>query len=107
MQILVKFATIILPIILNFLSKHESEILDRLFKKFGFGNNELEVFVYDENGELLPNAVVVVKKVVSDNKVNLSKITQISIVAKGYKDQNVVLNSTDNKIEVIMESVVV
>lgn len=107
MQILVKFATIILPIILNFLSKHESEILDRLFKKFGFGNNELEVFVYDENGELLPNAVVVVKKVVSDNKVDLSKITQISIVAKGYKDQNVVLNSTDNKIEVIMESVVV
>ena len=52
MQILVKLATVILPIILNFLSKHESEILDKLFKKFGFGNNELEVFVYNENGEL-------------------------------------------------------
>ena len=47
------------------------------------------------------------KKVVKDNKVDLSRITQISIVAKGYKDQNVVINNTDNKIEVIMESVVV
>ena len=107
MQILVKLAKVILPIILNFLSKHESEILDKLFKKFGFGNSELEIFVYNENGELLPNAVVVAKKVVKDNKVDLSRITQISIVAKGYKDQNVVINSTDNKIEVIMESVVV
>lgn len=107
MQILVKLATVILPIILNFLSKYESEILDKLFKKFGFGDNELEVFVYNENGELLPNAVVVTKKVVKDNKVDLSKITQISIVAKGYKDQNVVLNNTDSKVEVIMESVVV
>ena len=107
MQILVKLATVILPIILNFLSKHESEILDKLFKKFGFGNNELEIYVYNENGELLPNAVVVAKKVVKDNKVDLSKITQISIVAKGYKDQNVVINDTDSKVEVIMESVVV
>ena len=63
--------------------------------------------MYNENGELLPNAVVVTKKVVKDNKVDLSKITQISIVAKGYKDQNVVLNNTDSKVEVIMESVVV
>ena len=89
------------------MSKHESENLDKLFKKFGFGDNELEVFVYNENGELLPNAVVVAKKVVKDNKVDLSKITQISIVAKGYKDQNVVLNDTDSKVEVIMESVLV
>ena len=63
--------------------------------------------MYNENGELLSNAVVVAKKVVKDNKVDLSKITQISIVAKGYKDQNVVLNNTDSKVEVIMESVVV
>ena len=39
MQILVKLATVILPSILNFVSKHESEILDKLFKKFAYGNS--------------------------------------------------------------------
>lgn len=106
MQILVKIATFILPIIINFLNKHQSEILEkayaRISKLLGISTDGFEIIVKNTDGEIVPNVVLTFKKYVKDNKVNLENFSQFTISAEGYKEQSVVLGNVD-KLEIVLE----
>lgn len=106
MQILVKIATFVLPILINFLNKHQSEILERAYarisKLLGSSTDGLEVLVYNNEGEIVPNVVLTFKKVVRDNKVDLDNFSQFTVSAKGYKEQNIVMGNVD-KLEITLE----
>lgn len=106
MQILVKIATFILPVIINFLNKHQSEILEkayaRISKLLGISTDGFEIIVKNTDGEIVPNVVLTFKKYIKDNKVNLENFSQFIISAEGYKEQSVVLGNVD-KLEIVLE----
>lgn len=112
MQFLVKIATALLPVLINFLGKHQDEILEKIYLKLekvlGLSNNNIARFhVKDIEGNEISLASLVfnydilgeIYKQVTEGKISISGLTTgsytFTIKADGFKDKTFTIEFND------------
>lgn len=112
MQFLVKIATALLPVLINFLGKHQDEILEKIYVKLekvlGMSSNNVARFhIKDIEGNEISLASLVfnydilgeIYKQVTEGKISVSGLTTgsytFTIKADGFKDKTFTIEFND------------
>ena len=112
MQFLVKIATALLPVLINFLGKHQDEILEKIYVKLekvlGMSSNNIARFhIKDIEGNEISLASLVfnydilgeIYKQVTEGKISVSGLTTgsytFTIKADGFKDKTFTIEFND------------